>query len=221
MSPRLRHYADVEAAHDDPERIGRLAGAVDALRDGDALVVGAGDDTGPSALALVTDAYRRVTGADVGYLDTRMLREGAPLAGEVTAADLVGTVPFEAPLRVLSVAGATLRTLLAEAVLVDDPRADRSPVAEAWCGQFSGATVTWNRRERRLESVAVGGDPLGPAATYRVATTAYVVESDEFPAVDPGHVVGTWGPQYEAVLAGARSGALSLERDGRITVLEA
>jgi len=33
MTVRILHYADVENAYDTPERVGRLAGAIDALRD--------------------------------------------------------------------------------------------------------------------------------------------------------------------------------------------
>jgi 2',3'-cyclic-nucleotide 2'-phosphodiesterase (5'-nucleotidase family) len=55
MSPRLLHYSDVENAYDDPDRIGRLAGTLAALRDDDALVVGSGDNTSPGVLSLVTE----------------------------------------------------------------------------------------------------------------------------------------------------------------------
>jgi len=51
---RLLHYSDVENAHDRPERLGRLAGTIDRRRDGETLVLGSGDDTGPGALALET-----------------------------------------------------------------------------------------------------------------------------------------------------------------------
>ncbi len=54
VSLRLLHYADVETAYDDAERIGRLAGLVDQLRDGETVVCGAGDDTGPGVLSVVT-----------------------------------------------------------------------------------------------------------------------------------------------------------------------
>jgi len=55
MALRLLHYADVETAYDDPERIGRLAGLIDRLRDAETVVTGGGDDTGPGVLSLVTE----------------------------------------------------------------------------------------------------------------------------------------------------------------------
>jgi 2',3'-cyclic-nucleotide 2'-phosphodiesterase (5'-nucleotidase family) len=51
---RFLHYSDIENAYDDPERIGRLAGSVDAVRDPDTLVFGTGDNTSPGILPLVT-----------------------------------------------------------------------------------------------------------------------------------------------------------------------
>ena len=66
MAPRLLHYADIENAYDDPERIGRLAGLIDQLRDSETVVCGAGDNTAPGVLSLVTqgrqalDFYRAV-----------------------------------------------------------------------------------------------------------------------------------------------------------------
>lgn len=54
MSCRLLQYADLERAYDDPERIGRLAGLVETLRDDETVVCGSGDNTGPGVLSLVT-----------------------------------------------------------------------------------------------------------------------------------------------------------------------
>ncbi|WP_162224209.1 hypothetical protein [Halorussus salinus] len=41
---RLLHYSDLENVYDRPERAGRLAGCIDALRDDETVVVGTGDD---------------------------------------------------------------------------------------------------------------------------------------------------------------------------------
>jgi 2',3'-cyclic-nucleotide 2'-phosphodiesterase (5'-nucleotidase family) len=66
MTARLLQYSDVENAYDDPERIARLAGLIDARRDGATAVVGTGDDFAPGVLSLVTegrqslDFYRAV-----------------------------------------------------------------------------------------------------------------------------------------------------------------
>ncbi|WP_439026797.1 bifunctional metallophosphatase/5'-nucleotidase [Haloarchaeobius sp. DT45] len=54
MSLRLLHYADLEAAYDVPERVGRLVTAIDELRDAHTVVTGGGDTTGPSVLSMAT-----------------------------------------------------------------------------------------------------------------------------------------------------------------------
>jgi 2',3'-cyclic-nucleotide 2'-phosphodiesterase (5'-nucleotidase family) len=163
----------------------------------------------------VTEAYRWATDADVGYVDTRMLREGTPLVGEVTAADLVSTAPFEADLHVLSVTGAELRALAEETVFADDPRAERSDIDEIWWATTSGMAVDWDDRERRVSSVRVGGDPVDPDETYSLATTGYVVGADEFPTLGPDRVADTWGVQYEAVVEYARSEGLKRAMESR------
>ncbi|WP_254837816.1 bifunctional metallophosphatase/5'-nucleotidase [Natronomonas marina] len=51
---RLLHYSDIENAHDDPDRVARLAGLIDELRGEDAVVCGTGDNVAPGVLPLVT-----------------------------------------------------------------------------------------------------------------------------------------------------------------------
>lgn len=50
----LLHYADVENAFDKPERVGRLSGTIDTLRDDATIVTGGGDNTAPGVLSLAT-----------------------------------------------------------------------------------------------------------------------------------------------------------------------
>lgn len=57
---RLVHLADLETIYDDPERLGRLAGAIDAARDGRTLVVGSGDTTALGALAFESEDGRAI-----------------------------------------------------------------------------------------------------------------------------------------------------------------
>lgn len=55
MPLRLLHYADLEAAYDVPERVGRLATAIRSRRDERSFVTGGGDDTGPCVLRFERD----------------------------------------------------------------------------------------------------------------------------------------------------------------------
>lgn len=52
MGLRVLHYSDLENAFDRPERVGRLAGTVESLRDAETIVVGTGDTLAPGAHAL-------------------------------------------------------------------------------------------------------------------------------------------------------------------------
>ncbi|WP_435333218.1 bifunctional metallophosphatase/5'-nucleotidase [Haloarchaeobius sp. TZWWS8] len=54
MSLRLLHFADLEAAYDVPERVGRVVTAIETLRDESTVVTGGGDDTSPSVLSMAT-----------------------------------------------------------------------------------------------------------------------------------------------------------------------
>ena len=51
---RLIQYSDIENAYDDPERVARLAGLVNELRDGETIVVGTGDTLAPGVCSLAT-----------------------------------------------------------------------------------------------------------------------------------------------------------------------
>ncbi len=54
MVLRLLHYADLEDTYDDPEHIGQVAGVITRLQDEQTVVIGAGDNIAPGALALTT-----------------------------------------------------------------------------------------------------------------------------------------------------------------------
>lgn len=56
--PRILAFNDVETAFDDPERLGRLAGAIRKRTDGSTLLLDAGDSTALGALAFATDRGR-------------------------------------------------------------------------------------------------------------------------------------------------------------------
>lgn len=60
MPLRFLHFADVESAYDEPERLARLAGLIEERRDGRTIVTGGGDNTGPSVLSLLTDGCQAV-----------------------------------------------------------------------------------------------------------------------------------------------------------------
>lgn len=148
---------------------------------------------------LVAAAYRDGASADVGVVDTRAIREGPRLKGTVTRADAVGLVPFAASLCRLTVTGRTLERLLRESVATDE-RAGRGTGTYACWLQVAGATLHVTPGGA-VDRVRVAGEPIDANREYVVGTNAYVVGSDEFPAVDDQHLLAQGEDQYEAVVA--------------------
>jgi len=148
---------------------------------------------------LVAAAYMDGATADVGVVDTRAIREGDPLKGTVSRADAIGLVPFNAPLCRIEVGGRTLERLLRESVATDE-RASRGTGTYACWLQVAGATLRV-AADGTVEAVRVEGEPIEANRDYVVGTNTYVVDSDEFPAVDRRHLLAQGEAQYEAVVA--------------------
>ncbi|WP_158056384.1 bifunctional metallophosphatase/5'-nucleotidase [Halorussus halophilus] len=165
----------------------------------------------------VADAYLWATDADLSFFDTGMLREGDPFVGEMTVADLRGLAPFEAHLRTASVSGGTLRELIDQSIATDE-RAARHDTEVMWWGHFAGLTLVWDRDEKEIREIRIGGDPLDSEATYTLATTGYVLIADEFPALSWDDRESSWGVQYDALVEYAREVGVVAELDGRIVV---
>jgi len=133
----------------DAEPVPELVAALDARLDAAGLneVVGRVDDPLSRERAVrlagewrlgnfVADAYRWKTGADVGLQNGGGIREGPPLSGVVTAADLVSCSPFDEPVVVAAVSGAELTAAAHEA----DGRLVSS-LPDYWWGHVSGMRI--------------------------------------------------------------------------------
>lgn len=89
MVARILAYSDVETAHDDPDRLGRLAGTLSRNRDDETIVVGVGDNLAPGALPTRTDgasaaAFLRALDPDVDVLGNHDLEYGPEIIGRLT-----------------------------------------------------------------------------------------------------------------------------------------
>jgi 2',3'-cyclic-nucleotide 2'-phosphodiesterase (5'-nucleotidase family) len=159
----------------------------------------------------VADAYRWATGADVALQNSGGLRSGDPLAGEVTAADLVSLVPFEEPVAVGELSGERLRSVLAEG---DADVGFAEP--DWWHAHVAGAELTYDRGTGEA-SVRIDGEPLDPTAAYTLATSDYVFHSDdEFPSLGERHRVATHDVQYDVLVAYAREAGIDPRLEGRV-----
>jgi UDP-sugar diphosphatase len=161
----------------------------------------------------VADAYRWATGADVGLQNSGGIRAGPALAGEVTVADLVSVVPFQERVVEATVTGAELRSILRES---SGAVVDFGPTGR-WHGQVSGVRLGWDAEDQRLREVRVDGDPIDPAATYTVATSAYVLHTDhEFPTLREEHRTDESDIQFEVLAEYARTVGIDPRIEGRI-----
>ncbi|MFC6613431.1 bifunctional metallophosphatase/5'-nucleotidase [Halopenitus salinus] len=164
----------------------------------------------------VADAFRWALSADVGLTNAGGLRSGDPIAGRVTRADLVSLIPFEEPVVRAEVTGRELRSILAEmaAPTVDFGEDDW------WHGHVSNARVVWDADAETLRDATVDGRAIDPEATYTVATSEYLLHSDqEFPTLRERHRAGEGGIQYEVLWRYAAERGIDPTIDGRIRVL--
>ena len=147
------------------ERVGVTETALDGRR----AVVRGGESTLGN---LIADALRMATGADAALINgggirgDRLFPPGSPL----TRRDLMESLPFGDVIVVVELDGATLRRTLEHGV----------SIAERLAGRFlqvSGLAFTWDRAGAsgaRVRVVTIGGAPIDPARTYRIAVGAYI-----------------------------------------------
>ncbi|MFP9192132.1 bifunctional metallophosphatase/5'-nucleotidase [Natrialbaceae archaeon A-CW1-1] len=162
----------------------------------------------------VTDAYRWKTGADVALQNSGGIRTGTTLSGDVTAADVIGLVPFDEPIAVAEVTGRQLQCILSEAAGLELGFAE----PDWWHGQVSGVTLEWNPTDHTVDVRRVNGDSLDPDGRYRLATSDYLFHTDdEFPSLRPAdRIEKTEGSQYDVLLEYARHRGVETPLEGRI-----
>jgi len=160
----------------------------------------------------LADAVRRTADADFALFPAGSLRDGSPLVGTVTVGDVVSLVPFDDPVREVSVSGAKLRKSL-------DSAADSRPGDRGWVhAHVSGGRVEW-RTDGTLQTVTVGGKPVSEDTQYTVATTGWLVMvSETFDPITPESVIEAHEPLYRSAIEWAREGGLTdTECTGRIS----
>ena len=162
----------------------------------------------------VADAYRWATGADVGLQNSGGVREGDPLAGDVTIADVMSVVPFQEPVAVAELTGAELRETVRQArganLAFGEP--------EWWHAHLSGASVVWDRSSEEIVALRVDGELVDDDETYTLATTDYLFHTEhEFPALNADHRVDLGDVQYKVLAAYARENGLDPQLEGRVS----
>jgi 5'-nucleotidase len=124
--------------------------------------------------SFIADAYRKYTGADVAILNGGSIRSNTTYGpGSLTKRDVLSILPFENPIVMIEVKGATLRAALEHGVsrVREEKEAGLFP-------QVSGLRFTYDGRlasGARVTNVTVNGTPLDNAKTYKLAVNTYVL----------------------------------------------
>jgi 2',3'-cyclic-nucleotide 2'-phosphodiesterase (5'-nucleotidase family) len=155
----------------------------------------------------VADALREPVHADIAIQNVGGIRGGIP-KGNVTVGDLYSVLPFENRIVIVEMRGWQVRGLL-------DFIARR--IGKGGFAQVSG--VRFTIRRDRASDIGVGGKPLDPNRTYRVATIDFLYDGgDGFTAfAKAGPAEDTGREQREAAIDFLRRRPqYRFEDDGRI-----
>ncbi len=137
---------------------------------------------------LVADAMREATGSDIAITNGGGIRADKTYAPgtELSRRDILSELPFGNVTVVVELSGADIEAALENGVSQVEETAGRFP-------QVSGLSFTYDAAAEpgnRVTEVTVGGEPLDPAATYRVATNDYMLNGgDGYTAFANGRVV--------------------------------
>lgn len=137
---------------------------------------------------LVADAMRLATDADVAITNGGGIRGDRtyPAGSELTRKDILTELPFGNVTVLVELDGAALLAALENGVSQVEDKAGRFP-------QVSGLRFAYDPSKpagSRVVSVEIGGEPLDPARTYRVATNDYMLGGgDGYDMLAGGRVV--------------------------------
>lgn len=126
------------------------------------------------------DVMRSAATADIGVMNAGGLRASLQ-PGPVKVGDIFSIYPFDNALVTIDVDG----QLLTQIVTTEAAKAH-----EAGALQYSN--LTFRMEKGQATDIRVGGEPIDPARTYRVATIDYIAQGND------KHVLFTKGQHYQA-----------------------
>ncbi len=169
---------------------------------------------------LIADAMRQSVGADVAITNGGGIRGNKqyPAGTQLTRRDILTELPFGNVTVMTEITGQQLKEALENGVSQVEDGAGRFP-------QVSGMKMVVNLKNpkgSRVLSVTVGGKPLDPSATYKVATNDYMLRGgDGYIALKGGKVM--IDAEAGKLMANtvidyiAKMGKVDAKVDGRIT----
>jgi 2',3'-cyclic-nucleotide 2'-phosphodiesterase (5'-nucleotidase family) len=126
---------------------------------------------------LIADAMRDKTGAAAAIMNGGGIRRGKVYAPgtPITRRDILAELPFRNRVVTIDIKGRVLRDGLENGLSRVENAAGRFP-------QVSGMTITYDPRRppgRRIVSIRIGGKPLDPNKTYRIATNDFLANGGD------------------------------------------
>ncbi len=114
---------------------------------------------------LTCEAFRHVTGAEIGIINSGGIRAAIP-AGTVTIRHLYQALPYDNTVTVVTMTGAQLAAFL-------------EGLCRTWLTtitgyQLAGLTAAFDTRRQAVSGIRVGGKPLEPGRRYRLATSSFL-----------------------------------------------
>jgi len=168
-----------------------------------------GVDTDTPLANLIADAQLAATrdaakgGAQIAFINSGGVRARfAPAAdGSVTFGQIFALQPFGNSLVVLEMTGAQLRQLLEEEFGPASP----ATIARSLMIPSAGFTFSYDRSRpagERIVSMALDGQPIDPARTYRVTVNNFLASGgDGFSVLATSHAVADGGQDIDAMEA--------------------
>ena len=118
---------------------------------------------------MITTSMMEATGADAALTNGGGIRSSID-AGNVTIGEIINVLPFNNTVVVVEVTGAELLEAIENGI-------KDLPNASGAYAQLGGIEAIWNRFNKpgeRLFKVKIGGKPLDPEATYRLAINDFI-----------------------------------------------
>jgi 5'-nucleotidase len=122
----------------------------------------------------IADAYRSVTGADIGFVNGGSIRADLLYnPGPLTKRDVLSILPFNNPIVKIEISGKTLMEVLEHGVARsrEDNEPGRFP-------QVSGVNFKFDTNKlpgQRIVEATVNAKPIDPNAKYTIATSNFLV----------------------------------------------
>lgn len=170
---------------------------------------------------LIADAMREATGADIAITNGGGIRGNKtyPAGSDISRRDVLTELPFGNNTVVVQITGADLKAALENGV-------SRLPEPEGRFPQVSGIAFTVDPSQpagARVSGLTVGGKPVDPAGSYKVATNDFMLRGgDGYTAFTNGKVL--INPIDGKLMAGdvmaavRKAGTISAPKEPRITI---